>query len=144
MRSAPERLHRGLASRLAAFGLVVVAAVGACTVDDEEPVPEPKVLEERACPTDSVLTYENFGGPFISSYCAGCHSKDLPDGMRQEAPLDCDFDTLDATRAWAKRIWARAGDHNITMPPIGGPEEDEREMLGEWLACGAPALADSP
>jgi hypothetical protein len=35
----------------------------------------------------------------------------------------------------------RAADHNVTMPPVGGPEADERSALGEWLACGAPSLA---
>lgn len=140
MRSAPERLR----AVTAMFVLGAATSVGACTIADEEPIEKaPTSLEQRACPPDSVLTFENFGGPFISSYCAGCHAKDLPEGMRQDAPLDVDFDTLDATRAWAKRIWARAGDHNVTMPPIGGPEDEEREMLGEWLACGAPAL-DSP
>lgn len=129
---------------LAVVVAVVTATVaGACTLEGEPIEEAPKTLEQRVCPPDSVLTFENFGGPFISSYCSGCHAKDLPEGMRQDAPLDVDFDTLDATRAWAKRIWARAGDHNVTMPPIGGPEDDEREMLGEWLACGAPAL-DSP
>ena len=114
--------------------------LSACTIEDAEPVEPPSTLEERACPPDSVLTYESFGGPFMYSYCSGCHSKDLPEGMRQDAPMGADFDTLETTRAWSKRIWARAGDHNLTMPPIGGPGDDEREMLGEWLACGAPAL----
>ena len=137
MRSARDP-RRWLAIAAAVLG---AAIAGACTIDGDEPLDKaPTTLEDRECPPDSVLTFENFGGPFISSYCAGCHAKDLPEGMRQEAPLDVDFDTLDATRAWAKRIWARAGDHNVTMPPIGGPDEAEREMLGEWLACGAPAL----
>jgi len=41
-----------------------------------------------------------------------------------------------------KPRWFRAGDHNQTMPPVGGPDDDERGDLGEWLACGAPSLAD--
>jgi hypothetical protein len=45
-------------------------------------------------------------------------------------------------RAQAARIWARSGDHNMTMPPVGGPEDEDRSMLGEWLACGAPSLYD--
>jgi hypothetical protein len=52
------------------------------------------------------------------------------------------LDTLEDARAWADRIWVRAADHNATMPPVGGPEADERSALGEWLACGAPSFAD--
>lgn len=126
------------------FGVLAAGAAvvfGACSVEDADvDGPPPTRLADRECPPDSVLTYESFGGPFIYSYCSGCHSKDLPEGMRQEAPMGSDFDTLDATREWSARIWARAADHNLTMPPIGGPDDDEREMLGEWLACGAPAL----
>jgi hypothetical protein len=36
----------------------------------------------------------------------------------------------------------RAADQNATMPPAGAPGEDERTLLGEWLACGAPTQAD--
>jgi hypothetical protein len=67
---------------------------------------------------------------------------DLPEGERQDAPLGVDFDTLDDVRRQAERIWARAGDHNQTMPPLGGPHELERSYLGEWLACGALANDD--
>jgi hypothetical protein len=128
----------------------ISAALAACGGEDapepKTPAPPgaPKTLAERPCPTDSVLTFEDFGGPFLYSWCTGCHSSDMPEGMRQSAPLDVDFDTLEDARAWADRIWARAGDHNVTMPPIGGPDEEERGMLGEWLACGAPSLSDPP
>lgn len=132
MRSARELLGVLAAGAAIAFG--------ACTIEDGDVDEPPTRLSERACPPDSFLTYESFGGPFIYSYCSGCHSKDLPEGMRQDAPIGSDFDTLESTRAWADRIWARAADHNLTMPPIGGPDDDEREMLGEWLACGAPTL----
>ncbi|MFO0618883.1 MAG: hypothetical protein U0414_40215 [Polyangiaceae bacterium] len=143
MRSAREP-RRAPCARLLGVLLAASAALGAtvagCTIEDEEPVEPPKALAQRECPPDSVLTYENFGGPFIYSYCSGCHSKDLPEGMRQDAPLQSDFDTLASTRLWAARIWARAADHNTTMPPIGGPDDEDRERLGEWLACGAPSL----
>jgi hypothetical protein len=28
-----------------------------------------------------------------------------------------------------------------TMPPAGGPSGEERALLAEWLACGAPCPA---
>ncbi|MCA9637166.1 MAG: hypothetical protein KC420_14160, partial [Myxococcales bacterium] len=99
-------------------------------------------LDERYCPPESFLTYENFGAPFINSYCTGCHHVALAKDDRQMAPLGVDFETLDKIRAQADRIWARSGDQNATMPPAGAPADDERAMLGEWLACGAPSAAD--
>lgn len=133
MRWSPERL--GCASLLVSLALL------AC---DEETLPEEPndgqltSLEERACPDDSYLSWENFGAPFMLTWCNGCHSEALPDGERQGAPLNSNFDTLDDVRAWADDIWEESGDHNATMPPVGGPEEEERRLLAEWLACGAP------
>ncbi|MBL4687632.1 MAG: hypothetical protein JKY37_23755 [Nannocystaceae bacterium] len=31
-------------------------------------------LEERPCPEDSFVTYENFGWPHMLTFCTGCHS----------------------------------------------------------------------
>lgn len=98
-------------------------------------------LDERPCPEDSLLTTENFGGPFILTYCTGCHHSSLGAGERAGAPPDMNFDTLAEVRAHAPRIWARAADDNASMPPIGAPAADERTRLGEWLACGAPSAA---
>ena len=99
-------------------------------------------LAERPCPDDSFLTYENFGGPFMLSYCTTCHASRLPADMRQGSPLEVDFDGLDDIRAQADRVWIRAADQNFSMPPVGPPSDEERARLGEWLACGAPTAAD--
>lgn len=98
----------------------------------------PSAIEGRECPTMSPLTYQSFGGPFFSNYCTSCHSSKLPSDRRNGAPAGVDFDTLGGIRARAERIYARAGDHNTTMPPAGGPSADQRKQLGDWLACGAP------
>ena len=99
-------------------------------------------LRERPCPTDSIVSFENFGAPFMLDHCKGCHSAALPEDMRQMAPLDVDFDDLQDIRDQAERIWARCGDQNMTMPPVGGPSDAERRLLGEWLACGVPTDAE--
>lgn len=99
-------------------------------------------LAERPCPDDSFLTYENFGGPFMLTFCTTCHASRLPADMRQGSPLEVDFDGIDDIRAQADRIWIRAADQNLSMPPVGPPSEQERTRLGEWLACGAPTAAD--
>ena len=99
-------------------------------------------LDERPCPEDSFLTYENFGGPFMLSYCTTCHASMLPADMRQGSPIETNFDDIEDIRDQADRIWIRAADQNQTMPPVGPPSDEDRAMLGEWLACGAPTAAD--
>ena len=125
---------------IAAVCALLLGCGGEGTPEPETPPPPgaPETLAERACPEESFLTFQDFGGPFFFDWCTGCHSSAMPEGERQGAPPGVDFDTLEDMRAWADRIWARAGDHNETMPPIGGPHEEERVALGEWLACGAP------
>ena len=99
-------------------------------------------LDERPCPDDSFLTYENFGGPFVLSYCTTCHASRLPADLRQGSPIEVNFDDVADIREWSDRIWVRAADQNQTMPPVGPPSDEERARLGEWLACGAPTAAD--
>lgn len=121
---------------------VVLAVLGGCALE-EAPPPPPKQFDSLAahpCPDHSTLTYESFGEPFLNVWCNGCHSSEMPEGMRGKAPLGVDFDDIELVRSQTSRIWARAGDHNATMPPVGGPEAEERTNLGEWLACGAPVL----
>lgn len=136
--------------RLAMFAAVAVAS--ACGGDgttapdgvemppaNEAPAdPLPSAIEGRECPPGSVLTGENFGRPFLLTWCNGCHSAELPANGRQGAPVGVDFDTDEGVRQHLQRIYARAADNNATMPPAAGPGLEERELLGEWLACGAP------
>jgi uncharacterized membrane protein len=86
---------------------------------------------------DSPLTYATFGEPFMTSWCRGCHSRELPPEMRQLAPLDVNFNTLDEVRRRTRRVAFLIGDSQ-TMPPAGGPSAAERALAVEWLRCGAP------
>jgi hypothetical protein len=137
------------AAEAIAFALLVAACDAAESSDAEEDssssdsgAMEWMTLDDRPCPEESFLTWENFGGPFVLSYCATCHGSGLPADMRQNAPIDIDFETVDDVRMHADRIWLRAADQNSTMPPAGAPPADMRTALGEWLACGAPTDAD--
>lgn len=105
---------------------------------DDAPPASGEGLADRFCPDDSFLTYANFGAPFFAEYCTGCHSSQIPADMRQDAPPGIDFETLDGVRAHADLIYLRAADGNAMMPPVGGPAEEARVLLGEWLACDAP------
>jgi hypothetical protein len=84
----------------------------------------------------SFLRYDNFGAPFLVNWCRACHSAGLPPDMRQLAPANVNFDTLAEIRTWSSRIDYTTA-HGTSMPPAGGPSPDERDMLGEWLRCGA-------
>lgn len=108
--------------------LLLAAALAACTSD-------PLTIEEMTCPEPGTdLTYDNFGAAFFAAHCNRCHSS-----ASAGAPRAFRFDTLQDVRAHASRIFVRAAGPNVTMPP--GPDDPpaaERDMLAEWLACGAP------
>jgi uncharacterized membrane protein len=104
---------------------VCVAALAACGADTN-----PDCVH-------SFLRYDNFGAPFMANWCRSCHSAALPDDMRQQAPVEINFDTLSEVRAWQLAI-ERSTAQTASMPPAGGPSAAERAMLVEWLRCGAP------
>jgi len=79
------------------------------------------------CPPDSTLTYENFGQPLIADQCLSCHTtKERPALTSQEA--------IQSNR---QAILSNAVT-STKMPKGSSMQLDERDMLGEWLACGAP------
>jgi hypothetical protein len=84
------------------------------------------------CPTDSTLTYENFGQQFFSSHCLSCHSG-------KESPSLISVEAIRAEASEIDRAAAAGPDAvNTYMPEEGSVAEAERRQLGEWLACGAP------
>lgn len=89
-----------------------------------------------ACET-SYLDHQTFGEPFLLDWCSGCHSAALPPNMRQMAPADVNFDSPADVRQHAARIAARTTGPTPTMPPAGGPSDEERALLAEWISCGA-------
>lgn len=104
----------------------------ACSSSDDQPVVGPV-----DCPPTSTLSWDNFGGPFFLNWCTGCHSSALGPGARQNAPLGVNFDQIEGIRVHKDAIDERAV-HDTLMPPAGGPNTEQRRLLGEWLACGAP------
>jgi hypothetical protein len=131
MRSSRELLL--LAALWLGAGLAGCGTDGAAGGDHPDPVPGPV---PSTC-DQSYLDHGTFGEPFLLDWCAGCHSAALPPRMRQNAPLDVNFDTLADVRRFADRITARAAGATPTMPPAGGPSAEERALLTEWIACGA-------
>lgn len=95
------------------------------------------------CPPTQTLTYANFGQSFMTSYCTRCHASTLTGDARMGAPAFHDFDTLIGVKQVSNHVDQAAGAGpdatNDQMPPDGAqPSLAERQMLAEWIACGAP------
>ncbi len=96
---------------------------------------------ESVCPEGSTLTWESFGQEFMATYCTECHASTLMGDDRQGAPLYHDFDTLEGVLPVLDHVdWKAAAGPAATnelMPPAGNPTPtlEERQQLGEWLAC---------
>ena len=108
--------------------------------DHSQPVGPPSGAK---CPSNSTLTYGNFGEAFFKDYCLRCHSEKVKGTARMNAPADHNFDTLEEIELLSMHIdqMAAAGDShtNETMPPSNPkPSLDARKKLGEWIACGVP------
>jgi hypothetical protein len=98
------------------------------------------------CPQDNKPTYDTFGKAFMEDYCVRCHSSKLKgDTARNGSPVGHDFDLLPGILPVAEHIdeYAAAGPDSVNtrMPPNGDkPSMEERELLGQWLACELDAL----
>jgi uncharacterized membrane protein len=79
------------------------------------------------CPPDSTLTYENFGQILIADHCLSCHTSQEKPALTSQAAIQSNQQAImDAAVTSTK------------MPKSSSMPLDERELLGEWLACGAP------
>lgn len=83
-------------------------------------------IEQLSCSPDSTLTYDNFGGDMIAAQCMSCHDSESPK-----------LGTLAQVRSHAQQIM-EAAVYTNAMPEEGTMSLEERRLLGEWLACGAP------
>jgi hypothetical protein len=107
----------------AAFALPI-AAVGACTSTG--------TATGSTCPSDSTLTYENFGQAFIASNCLSCHTNREQPTLSTQSAIVANREEID--------LVAAAGPNavNTQMPEDGSVATADRQKLGQWLACGAP------
>jgi len=125
---------------------VFALVLGGCP---QEPLFGP--LTESVCPPTQTLSYENFGKGFMESYCTECHDSHKRGEERQGATSFHDFDTIYGIRAVHEHIdfttaAGPTGVVNDSMPPDGEPAPtlEEREQLGEWIACGMPTDVQLP
>lgn len=103
--------------------MFLMAALAACTTSPTSS----GTTGSASCGSDSTLTYANFGAAFMSTNCVSCHSSRARPALTTQADV----------QANASKIMAVAVD-STKMPQGGSVSADERALLGEWLACGAP------
>ena len=117
--------------------LVLAILFGACTADSGGS------STGSTCPSTNAPTYDNFGRTFMTTYCTGCHSATAQN--RFGAPPSLNFDSEAEITRHASAIDQEAARGpkaaNDTMPELGTPlvqskpTDDEREKLGQFLAC---------
>ena len=98
---------------------------------------QPSVARSEGC-EDIPWTYQNVGDPFMRTWCASCHHVDLPQDQRAGSPLGVNFHSYTEVISQLERIQARTLSEPMTMPPAGGPSDQELNRLREWIDCGAP------
>lgn len=133
---APSRAR--WSSLLSALVVLLTLAVSGCAEEAEG-----EGLSGVDCKEGSTLTWESFGQKFMTDYCTRCHASSLTGVARNGAPSDHNLETVLLVRQEIDHVYeeAAAGPDGVnTAMPIGAPKptEAERQMLGEWLACGAP------
>ena len=105
--------------RAATFALIFAA----CATDSSTGID----TSTLTCPPDSTLSYETYGKLTIEQHCLSCHAT-------KEKPQ---LNTVDEIRANRNAILSAAV-ATTRMPASNDMPLQERELLGEWLVCGAP------
>jgi hypothetical protein len=103
------------------LGLCLLLA--ACTT----PQPTGITSSTLSCPPDSTLTYETFGSTFMTDNCLSCHKTDERPALVTQAQVKAN-----ATKILQEAVYT------TSMPEDTDMTTQERELLGEWLKCGAP------
>ena len=95
-------------------------------------------IDGRHCPDDLAATWESFGQGFLLDHCVGCHSANVEGEARSGAPVGVDFETHAKALQWLQSIFVVSADAAVAMPPADSVPAEDRFILGDWLACGAP------
>jgi len=129
--------RRAVISRLLLMLLLLAGCDGQFP---DQALPEQAPVQDDC--TDSVLSWDNTGAPFLLNHCTECHSQHLVGEVaRKGAPDTINFNTREQAAALTELILATAIEAQAdrpTMPPLIRLREDEKARMGEWLRCGAP------
>ena len=75
----------------------------------------------------------------IRERCASCHAEAPTDDVFTVAPGGVLLETVDQMIQWAPRIKARSIDsHDMPFMNKTGMTDEERAIVGQWIAAGAP------
>ncbi len=107
----------------------VIVALGGCV--------EAEPAISQAC-EDSAISWQTFADGYVRNWCRGCHSAELAGDGRHGAPVGVNFNERGDMTKHYEHIKARATGDAPTMPPAGGPSEEERALFAAWLECGTP------
>ncbi len=115
-----------------AIWLAVLVAAGGCA--GEDPI-SPDVPDPACGDATPLVTWETFAEAFLSTHCQGCHASASLN--RQGAPAGVRFDDEMETVALGNTILNVVSVTEPSMPPSGGPSDDDRQLLNVWLSCWA-------
>ena len=119
---------------LLGFGCTDSPNGGDSALNNSTPVDDTGIALE----CNDAVTWDSWAHGFFLSWCTSCHSSTLPEEERQKAPPSMNFDTYAGVAENAVAIEYRAvtAEPKYLMPPNGGPDMKERELLGLWIDCG--------
>jgi uncharacterized membrane protein len=103
--------------------VLLVALVAACATNPSTGI----TASDVTCPPDSTLTYENFGSAFLADNCLSCHTTQQRPTLATQAAVQANASAIISVAVTGAK-----------MPANGSLAVEERQLLGEWLACGAP------
>ena len=93
-----------------------------------------KVKTTLKCPKGTSLTYENFGEPFMLSYCTSCHSSAMSGESRAGAPEQINLDSHNEIVLWRIAIFNNATGRKLVVvkkdetKPANSPESEAEEI----------------
>lgn len=85
------------------------------------------------CEEAPPVSWDYWGEGFMIESCQPCHASTAAE--RNGAPVDVVFDSEADVRRQAAAILAVATGEDPSMPPAGGPTEEDRALLEAWLRC---------
>lgn len=100
---------------------LLLMAVTACTTAQSTGI------SAVSCPPDSTYTYQTFGQAFMQDNCLSCHATGARPLLTTQAQIQAN-----ATRILDNAVYTDA------MPQDGNMAIEDRQALGQWIACGAP------
>ena len=126
-------IGRGARARWALLPAVLALAGAMCLS-----TPRGTAARAPGAATDSVPSFATVR-LVIAQRCQPCHSQYQTDRTMGPAPAGVTFDTPESIARLAERIRVRAVETR-TMPLANktGMTDDERALLGRWIASGAP------